>query len=550
VHNVEEGSTLTECIVHNITFRSEDVYYYGELGSDEYGDFDYLFEWLSVAVAPLAYINQGTISNCIVSGEYKYGYEDGWLAASLCYAYPFVYQGKSSTNCLFVAQYCDMKDSGQNGWGTLESYCQKAPENPDFTKDQAYSEGGFCYKVSPSGVWTHDDGPAKFPYYYASGYNGGIPCLRAFMSSGWKRIDFKVSEEDKNFGSIDPNYILIPRDFTNYTVTPSTIGDGSCSILVASQFVTATPEPGYEFEKLEKDGTNDMYIVYFKAAELNLYFESLDDENSVYKRGIEFKVRPESYAYEVVPYGDKYFYSFDVEYGTSFTQVDTDCKGGWFRFKFKLPSSQDEVQVYYDYLDKDWELNQSITGVSGGKIQKDTYVTFNPKFQDFKLTLKNNVETADMWGHSDSVIIDSETGAFINDDYDLTNKEYVSFTMKKEGLYSFNYKTSILTGLDFFRINMLGSNIDSTGVKVVRWSAKEGYYFAGYKCNGKEYEPDEFYEDYGTIKSDIELEPIFKKYVNLKFNNAEDADGNTDTGFATPSVTTVNNIKPTQISCE
>jgi len=194
------NGTIEKCIVENFTFISKR-------------------RTKNVFVGSIAGINNDTIRNCEVKGYYSFiapdSSKDGANIKSFTYT-----NGSTISNCVFNIN--------------------KTTSGGNFSYDGSMSEYSDCKNSSGTFLtgssWSSIGGDGSgAPWYYASGYNGGWPMLRVFMS--WQTVYFYSGTG----GSVSPSSIEIPSDAS---YDPSVSG---ATLSLLGQSVTAHPYTGYNF---------------------------------------------------------------------------------------------------------------------------------------------------------------------------------------------------------------------------------------------------------------------------------------------------------------
>jgi len=532
VHEVQNGASLTECIIEDITFENKDMYqsqkmvWTPTIGANGGGQYVQQLTWEYLPIAPLAYINNGTVSNCIVSGYFEYGTQDDAVLtlASACKVHPFVYVG-NATNCLFSATVKDLND-GKGGDLVFDPATITNSNIDAICKNSQISQGGRClnvvipfeYDTAGYSILEHD----SMPFYYAKDYNEGIPCLRAFMSSGWQKIEFKVAEDSESFGEVDPTYILIPKDIGNYQVY---ISDDSKTLKILDQEVVAKPKAGYEMAKDEKSedkfakngwtkNSNTSYTANFRLETFTLTFGlPVNEDGDILTSGVIFYKNggiqvTEPIVYENLPSGTEIHFQTEQKNGNTrdFVYSFTNSDGIFHRIRYR--------STIYD-------INEDN---NPGMLTEDTII--QPVFERkrFKLTL-SNVDNSKLID-KDNIERTSDVNIEIYDGEKFTlnivwPNDYLDF---EDGASVIEIKTTSSAGYSLQYHYKPEESCYLESVKIQKGITEQTF--------DKDNPPIDAY----YMNSNMKITPIYKKVYTVTFDNSV-----ANTTFARGSVLDVDN---------
>jgi len=227
------SGTLQTCWVESVTFKS-----------NRYQK--------NCTVAPLAGLNSGSVTDCMVTGSYilegqgiNFGNPDGLKA---CYFVTYrdpnsntkeeaTIKSLQATKCTYnvtVYKY-HTSDGNKNfiispsDWDDLPSDCYSSNSDA-FSSLDVSSAGG----TDGGSVW----------YYVGSSYNSNWPMLRVFILL-WTKIDIK--SEDTNKGTVSRDVVELPSNASG--MFGSFNNSTSQNISLLGQSVTANPASGYVFSK-------------------------------------------------------------------------------------------------------------------------------------------------------------------------------------------------------------------------------------------------------------------------------------------------------------
>ncbi|MBQ8615210.1 MAG: hypothetical protein IJ415_01420 [Clostridia bacterium] len=219
----------------------------------------------------LAGVNEGTVRNCLIKGDYTFGGEnENWPLNQGVTVNCFVASGNSASCCIFMASVKpNTGKNSTNNTGSLgdgnygscaDAYGSIGNRSTDCGESDDYTIAWFQYRAKDYG------------YGQDSTY---CVYLRAFI--GWTTYYFTV--EDSNKGYVNPSDITIPTDYVSVEISGAKVSVGY------SKSSQAFGKAGYSFSKWVSVGMT--YTAYFTNKICQIKFYNYDSNVIVETSNLE-----------------------------------------------------------------------------------------------------------------------------------------------------------------------------------------------------------------------------------------------------------------------